>query len=80
LFSCLCDSEVNRKGFEDKERDLKRKFVLFLIFACFSGVYTHEPLRPIPNVVVPVRTRIVLGVTHASRGDVEAIAREVKND
>lgn len=45
-----------------------------------SGVYTHEPTRPIPNVVVPVRTRIVMGVTHVSRADVDAIARELGSE
>jgi hypothetical protein len=42
-----------------------------------SGVYSHEPLRPIQQVVVPLRTRIVLGRTHASRADLEALTREL---
>ncbi len=42
-----------------------------------SGIYWHEPLRPIQQVVVPLRTRIVLGRTHASRADVEALMREM---
>ncbi len=42
-----------------------------------SGVYSHEPTRPVPHIVVPVRARVVLGRTHASLADVASLAREL---